>query len=222
MSGTLYIVSTPIGNLEDMTLRAIRILKEVDLIAAEDTRHTRGLLSHFDIHTPQTSFFKGNENEKAGTIIAQMLSGKSVALVSDGGTPCISDPGYPLMKMAVDNGISVVPIPGTSAITAALSASGIPTDRFTFVGFLPDKPGRRQKAIESLKQIDHTIVLYVSPWKVEKTLKELIEILGDRRACLCREMTKVHEEFVRGNFSEILSNFESKPARGEMVLVLVQ
>lgn len=203
-----------------MTLRAIRILKEVDLIAAEDTRHTRGLLAHFDIHTPLTSFFKGNENEKVDAIIAQIISGKDVALVSDGGTPCISDPGYPLMRRAVEEGVAIVPIPGVSAVAASLSASGIPTDRFTFVGFLPDKPGKRQKAIERLRDIDHTVVLYVSPWKVEKTLKELIDILGDRPSCLCREMTKMHEEFVRGSLSEILSNFESKSARGEMVLVI--
>jgi len=220
MSGILYIVATPIGNLEDITLRAIRMLKEVDLIAAEDTRHTRKLLSHFDIHTKLTSFFKGNENEKAAAIVAMLRSGQDVALVSDGGTPCISDPGYPLLRTAVEEGVQVVPIPGASAMAAALSAAGLPTDRVTFVGFLPDKPGKRKKAIETLKEIPHTLILYISPWKANAVLKDCLNVLGDRPACLCREMTKIHEEFVRGTLSELSARLDEKQARGEMVLMI--
>lgn len=220
MTGTLYIVATPIGNLEDITLRAIRVLKEVDLIAAEDTRHTRKLLSHFDIHTGLTSFFKGNENEKAGQIIASLRLGKNVALVSDGGTPCISDPGYPLLSRVVEEGISVVPIPGPSALAAAVSAAGLPNDRFTFVGFLPDKPGKRLRTIETLKAIPHTLVLYMAPWKATAVLKDCLKVFGDRRACLCREMTKVHEEFIHGTLSEISTRLSEKRARGEMVLIV--
>ncbi|MFH0800729.1 MAG: 16S rRNA (cytidine(1402)-2'-O)-methyltransferase [Pseudomonadota bacterium] len=218
--GILYIVATPIGNLEDMTLRAMRILKEVDLIAAEDTRHTRKLLTHFDIHTPLTSFFQGNEREKAAHIVAQMLTGKNVALVSDAGTPCISDPGYPLLIAAIEAGITVVPIPGPSALAAALSAAGLPTDRFTFTGFLPDKPGKRKRAIEELKDIQHTLVFYVSPWKAAAVVRDCLEVLGDRRACLCRELTKIHEEFRRGTLAEMAASVEASPPKGEMTMVV--
>lgn len=220
MQGSLYIVATPIGNLEDMTLRAIRVLKEVDLIAAEDTRHTRKLLSHFDIHTPLTSFFKGNERAKADGIVSQMLSGKNVALVSDAGTPCISDPGYPLLIAAIDSGIKVVPIPGASAVAAALSAAGLPTDRFTFVGFLPDKPGKRRTTIESFKDVPHTLVFYVSPWKAVATVDDCLAVLGDRRAVLCREITKIHEEFMRAKLSGIAAAIRERPPKGEMTLVV--
>lgn len=220
MPGTLSIVATPIGNLEDMTLRAIRTLKEVDLIAAEDTRHTRKLLAHFDIHTPMTSFFKGNEREKAAHVVAQMLEGKNVALVSDAGTPCISDPGYPLLVAAIEAGVVVIPIPGPSALAAALSAAGLPTDRFTFVGFLPDKPGKRRRAIEELAELPHTIAFYVSPWKAPATVKDCLEALGDRRACLCRELTKIHEEFLRGTLAELAAAVEARPPKGEMVLAV--
>lgn len=220
MSGTLYIVATPIGNLEDMTIRAIRILKECDLIAAEDTRHTRKLLTHFDIHTPLTSFFQGNEREKAAFIVSKVLEGQSVALVSDAGTPCISDPGYPLLAHSIEAGVDVVPIPGPSAVAAALSVAGLPTDRFTFIGFLPDKPGKRRNVLAELKDISNTIVFYVSPWKAVATIKDCLEALGDRRACVCREITKIHEEFLRGPLSEILSHFEAHPPKGEIVLIV--
>lgn len=220
MTGILYIVATPIGNLEDMTLRAIRILKEVDLIAAEDTRHTRKLLAHFDIHTPLTSFFQGNEKFKASSIISQIQNGKNVALVSDAGTPCISDPGYPLLFAAVEAGVNIVPIPGPSAIFAALSASGLPTDRFTFVGFLPDKEGKRKKAIEALKDIEHTLIFYVSPWKISKTINDCLEILGNRRTCLCRELTKMHEEFMRGTLEKIGVPLKDAPVKGEITLIV--
>lgn len=220
MTGTLYIVATPIGNLEDITLRALRILKEADLIAAEDTRHTRKLLTHFDIHTPLTSFFQGNEREKAKRIIDELLSGKNVALVSDAGTPCISDPGYPLLIAAIETGITVVPIPGASALAAAMSAAGLPTDRFTFIGFLPDKPGKRRNALAELDDIPHTLVFYVSPWKAKAVIADMLEVLGDRRACLARELTKIHEEFLRAPLSELAASIEAKALKGEMVLVV--
>jgi 16S rRNA (cytidine1402-2'-O)-methyltransferase len=218
--GRLYIVATPIGNLEDITLRAIRILKEVQLIAAEDTRHTRKLLAHLDIHTPLTSFFQGNEREKAGRVVEALRGGADVALVSDAGTPCISDPGYPLLVAAIEAGITIVPIPGPSALAAAISAAGLPTDRFTFVGFLPDKAGKRRHAIEALADLPQTLVLYVSRWKGEAVLADCLEILGDRAACLCREVTKVHEEFLRGSLSGLLASIRARPPKGEMTLIV--
>ena len=220
MSGTLYVVATPIGNLEDISMRALRVLREVDLIAAEDTRHTRGMLTHFDIHTPLTSFFMGNEREKTAHIVAQILGGKSVALVSDAGTPCISDPGYPLLVAAIEAGVSVVPIPGASALAASLSAAGLPTDRFTFIGFLPDKSGKRCNALAPLAEIPHTLVFYVSPWKAPAVVRDCLSVLGERRACLCRELTKIHEEFRRATLSELAAQLEAKPPKGEMVLVV--
>lgn len=220
MSGTLYIVATPIGNLEDITLRAIRILKEVDLIAAEDTRHTKKLLTHFDIPTPLTSFFQGNERAKAHDIVRQIQSGKNIALVSDAGTPCISDPGYPLLVAAIEAGVTVIPIPGPSAVAAALSAAGLPTDRFTFIGFLPDKSGKRQKALEELRPRPETLVFYVSPWKIEKTLTDCLAILGNRRAVLAREISKIHEELVRENLQTIRDDFIKRPLKGEIVLLV--
>lgn len=220
MSGILYIVATPIGNLEDITLRALRILNEVDLIAAEDTRHTRKLLNHYKIHTKLTSFFKGNEKEKARSIIKALESGSDVALVSDAGTPCISDPGYPLLIAALAAGIKVVPVPGPSALAAAISAAGLPTDRFTFIGFLPDKSGKRRTKIKGLKDLEHTLVLYVSKWKGEAVLKDCLEILGDREACLCRELTKLHEQFICSTLSEILTSIQKNPPKGEMTLVI--
>jgi len=220
MSATLYIVATPIGNLEDITLRAIRTLKEVDLIAAEDTRHTRKLLTRFDIHTPLTSFFQGNERQKAEQIIEEIKKGKNVALVSNAGTPCISDPGYPLLVKAIEEGITVCPIPGASALASAISSAGLPTDRFTFIGFLPDKPGKRKNALEKLKGIDHTIVFYISPWKAYASLKDIHEVMGDRTAVLCRELTKIHEEFIRGALSKIISHIEEHPPKGEITLVV--
>jgi 16S rRNA (cytidine1402-2'-O)-methyltransferase len=220
MAGKLYIVATPIGNLDDITLRALKTLSEVDLIAAEDTRHTRKLLTHFKIHTKLTSYFQGKEREKAKSIIASIKGGSYVALVSDAGTPCISDPGYPLLVRAIEEGIEVIPIPGPSALAAAISAAGLPTDAFTFVGFLPEKPGKRRKRIEALAGIDHTIVLYVSKYKAERVLEECLEVMGDRRACLCRELTKVHEEFMRAPLAELLTHIRRNPPKGEMTLVI--
>ena len=220
MYGKLYIVATPIGNLSDMSFRAIEVLKSVELIAAEDTRHTRKLLTHFDIHTKLTSFFKGNENKKFSSLLEILKQGKDVALVSCAGTPCISDPGYPLLHAAVTEGITTVPIPGPSAIITALSAAGLSTDRFTFIGFLPDKPGKRKKVLEELETIEHTLVFYVSVWKVKATLDDLLEVLGDRNICIARELTKIHEEFIRGTISEILPLIESKKQKGEFVVLV--
>lgn len=219
MAGTLYIVATPIGNLEDITFRALRTLKEVDLIAAEDTRHTKKLLNHFDVHTPLTSFFKGNEGIKCDYVVGELISGKNVALVSDAGTPCISDPGYPLLAAAIAANINIVPIPGPSAVFAALSASGMTTDRFTFLGFLPDKPGRREKVLEELKGRSETLIFYVSPWKIHAVLHDCLRILGDRRACVCRELTKIHEEFLRGSLSQISASLPES-IKGEITLLV--
>ncbi len=220
MSGILYIVSTPIGNLEDMTHRGVRILKEVELIAAEDTRRTKHLLTHFDIHTPMTSFFAHNEEFKSDVIMMALEKGKSVALVSDAGTPGLSDPGYRLITEAIDAGITIVPIPGASALLAALVPSGMPTHRFSYIGFLPDKKGRRVSVLEELKAVRHTLVFYVAKWDLQKVMKEMEEILGDRDAVLCRELTKVHEEFVRAPLSELCARVTRNPPRGEMTLLV--
>ncbi len=220
MAGKLFIVATPIGNLEDITLRAIRVLKEADLIAAEDTRLTKKLMTHFDIHTSMTSFFKANENYKASSIISRIEEGANVALVSSAGTPCISDPGYPLLAEALKRGIEIVPVPGACAAIAALSSSGLPTDRFTFVGFLPDKSGKRKKYLEELNAVGHTLVFYVSKWKAAATLADCLEIFGDRNACAAREMTKLHEDIIRAPLSEICNRYEKNPPKGEIVLVI--
>ncbi len=220
MSGTLYIVATPIGNLEDMTLRALRILKEVDLIAAEDTRHTRKLLSHFDIHTPLTSFAQMHERTKSGHLLNLLQEGKNIALVSDAGTPCISDPGYPLMAAAREAAIPVVPVPGACALIAALAAAGLPTDRFTFIGFLPDKEGKRRRILEEAKAYDHTLVFYLSKWKAQKQIAEMAAIFGTRPAVLARELTKLHEEFVRGTLDALAAHTKKLPPKGELVLVI--
>lgn len=217
---TLYIVATPIGNLEDITLRALRILKEVDWILAEDTRHSQKLLNHFDIKKPMQSFFEHREEERLSPIISKLKEGKKVALISDAGTPGISDPGFRLIRAAVENGVEVIPIPGACAAIAALQGAGLPTDHFFFVGFLPEKPGKRQKTIESLKNLPHTIVLYLSPWKAAKQLKELSQILGERSVCLAREVTKLHEEFWRGSLTALAKKIEEKPPKGEMTLVI--
>ncbi len=220
MSGTLYIVSTPIGNLEDMTLRGIRILKEVDLVAAEDTRRTKNLLNHLEIHTPLTSFFAHNEEFKSDVIIAALEKGKNVALVSDAGTPGLSDPGYKLICEAIELKIPVVPVPGASALLAALVPSGMPTHRFSFIGFLPDKKGRRVSLLEEVKSLRHTLVFYVAKWDVQKVLREMVEVLGDRDAVICRELTKVHEEFRRAKLSDLAQHVERTPPRGEFTLLV--
>ncbi len=220
MSGVLYIVATPIGNLEDITLRALRILKEVDLIACEDTRHSLRLLQHYEIRKPLVSYFEHNKMVRGERIIQELESGKSVALVSDAGTPGISDPGYNLVVSAIAKGIPVVPIPGSSAAIAALSAAGLPTDQFHFVGFLPVKEGKKRKLLESLKEDPGTLVFYESPFRVKKTLKLCLDIFGDRPAVAVHELTKIHEGFFRGKISEVLDLIQEVPEKGEWVLLI--
>ncbi|HLO24831.1 MAG TPA: 16S rRNA (cytidine(1402)-2'-O)-methyltransferase [Geobacteraceae bacterium] len=219
-SGTLYIVATPIGNLEDMTFRAVRVLREVDLIAAEDTRHSRKLLSHFGISRPLTSYFDHNKELKGGYILDRLREGLSVALISDAGTPCISDPGYQLVRDAISGGVPVVPIPGPSAAIAALSASGLPTASFVFEGFLPNRQGKRREKLAALKDESRLLVFYESPNRLLATLADLEDILGDREAVVAREMTKIYEEFARGTLSRIAAKFAGEKVRGEVVVLV--
>jgi len=217
---TLYIVATPIGNLGDISLRALEILKSVDTIVAEDTRHTQKLLTHFDIHKPLLSYFEHNELIRIPQIIAQLNEGRSMALVSDAGTPGISDPGFKLIREAIAQGVSVVPVPGASALTAVISAAGLPTNMFTFVGFLPDTSGKRKNKLAKLKELEHTLIFYVSKWKAPGVVADMLEIMGDRNAVLAREVTKIHETFYRGRLSELLLTVEKTELKGELVLVL--
>ena len=218
--GTLYIVSTPIGNREDITLRALRILKEADLIAAEDTRHTGLLLRHFGIQTPLTSYFEGNELRKKEFILSKLKQGHSIALVSDAGTPGISDPGFRLIQTAIENQISIIPIPGPSALIAALSVSGLPTDAFLFKGFLPHKSKKRKDLLKQLEEVRETLVLYESPHRISETLNDIFETLGDREMVLARELTKVYEEVLRGKVSEIKKQIGARNLKGEITLVI--
>ena len=218
--GTLYIVSTPIGNLDDITLRALKTLRHVDLIAAEDTRRTRKLLSHFDIHTPLVSYFEHNELKKLDKLLSHMKRGKEIALVSDAGTPGISDPGYRLVQQAIERGIPVIPIPGPSAVIAALSISGLPTDSFIFAGFLPKKGGKRRKLLEKLGDLDGTSILYESPHRLMRTLEDLLEVCGDRQIVITRELTKAFEETIRGSIREAINTLEGRRIKGEVTIVL--
>ncbi|GAK59175.1 ribosomal RNA small subunit methyltransferase I [Candidatus Vecturithrix granuli] len=219
--GTLYIVSTPIGNLEDITLRALRILKEVDLIAAEDTRHTRKLLSAYDIHTPLTSYFDQNETQKSGYLLQNLLDGKSIALVSDAGTPGISDPGYAVIVAAIAQQIQVVPIPGPSAIITALTVSGLALDSFVFIGFLTNKHSARIKQLKAIQSEQKTLVCYASPHHIRQTLIDIHKILGNRRIAAARELTKKFEEIVRGTVETVIEHFsENIEAKGEFTLVI--
>ena len=220
MPGTLYIVPTPIGNLEDMTLRALRVLKEVQLIAAEDTRHTQHLLAHFGIHTALTSYHEHNERDKAHTLVARLKSGASIALVSDAGTPAISDPGYRLVIEAIRAGIQVIPLPGASALTTALSASGLPTDRFCFAGFLPAKTQERKAKLQGLRSETATLVFYEAPHRLKESLADALKVLGEREIAIARELTKVHEEFLRGKLSEIIGLLGGHEIKGEIVIVI--
>lgn len=217
----MYIVASPIGNLEDITLRALRILKEVDLIAAEDTRHTKKLLVHYGIITPLTSYHLHNENAKSASLVQRLSSGCQIALISDAGTPIISDPGFRLVQGAIHAGIPVVPIPGPSALTAVLGASGLPTDRFAFEGFLPARKAERRERLRELREEQRTLVFYEAPHRVKESLQDLLEILGDRQMVLGREMTKVYEEFIRGSVSELAAQAKTKEWRGEMTLVVI-
>ena len=218
-TGTLYIVSTPIGNMEDITLRALRILKEVDIIAAEDTRHTGLLLKHFGIKNRLESYHSYNKTKKLSFLLSQLTNGNSIALVSDAGTPGISDPAYNLVKEALKASIPVVPVPGATAAIAGLSVSGLPTDRFVFEGFLPIKRGRK-KRLTLLRTEPRTIILYEAPHRLLRTLSDILEILGDRSIVICRELTKKFEEILRGSVSELLKTFSSRKVKGEFVLII--
>ena len=217
--GTLYVVGTPIGNLEDITLRALRILGEVDLIAAEDTRAARKLLSHHAVTTPVTSYWEHNKLAKLGYVL-ETLQDRDVALISQAGMPGISDPGYELIRAAIENGISVVAVPGPSALLAALVVSGLPTDSFLYLGFLPRKRGRRTDLLASLVGETRTLVAFEAPHRLFKTLRDVEEILGERRLAVTRELTKMHEEVIRGTTEKVIQHFESNPLRGEVTLVI--
>jgi 16S rRNA (cytidine1402-2'-O)-methyltransferase len=215
------VVATPLGNLEDVTLRAIRVLREVDLVACEDTRHTARLLKAHQINVATTSYFEHNEPRKTEKILEALRGGRNVALVSDAGTPGVSDPGYRLVRAARDAGIAVVPVPGPSAAVAALSVSGLPTDRFLFVGFLPSKAGARKKALQELAGVRETLVLYESPVRVLESLDDMAGVLGDREAFLCREATKLHEEYRRGRLRDLRRALaDRRRVKGEIVLVV--
>jgi 16S rRNA (cytidine1402-2'-O)-methyltransferase len=217
--GTLYVVATPIGNLEDITFRAVRVLDEVALIAAEDTRKARVLLDRYEIPTPVTSFFEGNERRKLEVILNALAQG-DVALISEAGTPTVSDPGYPLVNTAIERGFPVVPVPGPSAHTAALVASGLPTDRFLFLGFLPRQASERAALLADVAHLQVTLILYESPRRVAETVGALREGLGNRPVALCRELTKLHEEIWRGDLAGARAHLQAHPPRGEFTLVV--
>ena len=220
MSGMLYLCATPIGNLEDITCRVLRILKEVDLIAAEDTRNSIKLLNHFEIKTPMTSYHEYNKFDKGRYLVEQMLEGKNIALITDAGTPGISDPGEELVAMCYETGIQVTSLPGAAASITALTLSGLPTRRFAFEAFLPSDKKERAVVLEELKQETRTIILYEAPHRLVKTLEELLEKLGDRKISLCRELTKKHETVFRGSLLEAFSWYKENPPKGECVMVL--
>jgi 16S rRNA (cytidine1402-2'-O)-methyltransferase len=217
---TLYIVATPIGNLEDMTYRAVRILGEVDMIAAEDTRHSLKLLNHFGISKPMTSYFDHNQQFKGERILNALRQGKSIALISDAGTPCVSDPGYQLVLDAVAENIRVVPIPGACAAVAALSVSGLPTSTFTFAGFPPSRQGKRRSYLTEMSALPGTLVLYEAPHRLEETLRDIREVLGERRIVVARELTKIYEELARGTVSEVMEIVLQGKVRGEVVILV--
>ena len=220
MLGILYVVATPLGNLEDLSPRAVKILGEVDLIACEDTRHTRKLLNHFAIQTPTTSYHEHNEDAKAPALLTQLQEGCRIALVSDAGTPLLSDPGHRLVHACRVNKIPVYPLPGPSAATAALSVSGLPAHHFLFIGFLPRRAALQRKVLEKVSQEESTLLIFISPHGLFPTLKRIVEILGNRRAFLIREMTKLHETHYFGRLKEVLTTLEQERPRGEYTLVL--
>jgi len=217
----LYLVATPIGNLEDISLRALRILKEVDLIACEDTRHTARLLSHYEIHTPCESHHEYNETIHTRRLLGLLEQGKKIALVSDAGTPLLSDPGYTLVAACREAGFEVIPIPGPSAVAAALTGSGLPTDSFFFAGFLPPRQGMRRKRLQEIAAVPATLIFYEAPHRLLAAMEDMAAILGERKACVARELTKIHEEWLRGTLSEILAELGSRAKiRGEITLVV--
>lgn len=221
-AGTLYLVATPIGNLEDITLRALRVLRECDVIAAEDTRHTGRLLQHFQISKPMLSYFQFNEARRSEEILEKLKRGEKVALVTDAGSPGISDPGARVVAAAIGAGLRVEPVPGACALVAALTASGLATDEFHFVGFLPHKSGQRRRQLEDLKAIPGTLVFYESPYRVVKLMEELADVYPARKVVFARELTKKFEEFRRGLPSELLTDFQTRPPKGEFVVMVSQ
>ena len=220
MAGTLYVVATPIGNLEDLTFRAKRVLGEADVIACEDTRHARVLLAHYGIGTRMVSYHEQNERERAPELVQRLRRGEDVALISDAGTPSVSDPGFPLIREAIAAGIAVVAVPGPSAALAALAVSGLPTDRFVFLGFLPRRSGERIRALEAVRALPWTLVIYEAPHRVTAALHDLLVVLGDRRVVVARELTKRFEEVFRGTASEARAHLAVHPPRGELTLVV--
>lgn len=218
MPGKLYLVATPIGNLDDITIRALNVLKEVDLIAAEDTRHTLGLLNHFEISKPLISYYKQTEKSRSEILIEKLKEGKSIAIVSDAGTPGISDPGEEIVKVAIENNIEVIPIPGACALVNALIASGLSTREFSFIGFLSTAKKEKKEKLEEIKFETRTLILYEAPHKLKGTLEQILEILGNRNIVLARELTKIHEEFIRGTVDEILNQIDE--IKGEFVILI--
>jgi 16S rRNA (cytidine1402-2'-O)-methyltransferase len=219
--GVLYVVATPIGNLEDMTYRAVRVLQEADLIACEDTRQTQKLLDHYGIKKPTVSYHDHNEAGRAQELLAKLEQGLTIAQVSDAGMPGISDPGYRVVTLAVARGVTVVPIPGASALTAALAASGLPTDAFEFRGFLPAKSGQRRTLLESLQGNPHTVVVYEAPHRIRESLQDIAEILGPQTpVVIARELTKIHEEFIRGHAAQVLATLQERELKGEITLLI--
>jgi 16S rRNA (cytidine1402-2'-O)-methyltransferase len=221
MAGTLYVVGTPIGNLEDMTFRAVRVLREADLIACEDTRQTRKLLDHYGIVKPAISYHEHNEAERTPELLERLLAGAAVAIVSDAGTPLVSDPGYRLVTAAIENGITVVPVPGPSALLTALGASGMATDAFFFGGFLPAKTGQRRRVLEGVQAIPATLVFYEAPHRIVETLEDVEQVLGPRRVVMARELTKIHEEFLRGAVGDVREQLAGRASiKGEITLLI--
>ena len=218
--GCLYLVATPIGNLEDITLRALRVLQEVDLIACEDTRQTQKLLERYDIHKRLLSYHEHNEMTRSAELVIEMEQGARVALVSDAGTPVISDPGHRLVALCLRHGIPTVPVPGASAVVVALAASGLPTEEFLFLGFLPSREGQRRRALAAIADQPRTLVCYEAPHRLLETLTDALEVLGNRPAVIAREVTKLHEEFLRGRLEELISRLARKPPRGEITLLI--
>jgi 16S rRNA (cytidine1402-2'-O)-methyltransferase len=219
-TGILYICGTPIGNLEDITLRALKILKEVSLIAAEDTRHTKKLLKHYQINTKVTSYYEYNKFKKAPYLVEMLKNGRDIALVSDAGMPGISDPGYVLINLALNNNIKIIPVPGVSALITALVVSGLPTDKFVFEGFLPRKIKERKRYFKIIENEERTIIFYETPHRLKRAIKDMLEIWGDRKIVIARELTKMYEEIVRGKLSQVLSEISTKEIKGEITLVV--
>jgi len=218
--GILYICGTPIGNLEDITLRALKILKEVKLIAAEDTRHTKKLLNHYQINTKITSYYEYNKFKKAPYLVEILKNGQDIALVSDAGMPGISDPGYVFINLALKNNIKIIPVPGVSALITALIVSGLPTDKFVFEGFLPRKIKERKRYFKSIENEERTVIFYETPHRLKRALKDMLEIWGDRKIVIARELTKMYEEIIRGKLSQVLTEISTKEIKGEITLIV--